>query len=160
MARIEIPVGDDSESIRLLKLQPAMGNAMAVLADAIYSKSGLDIRVREAIRMRIAQINQCQICLNFRFPELEAAGINESFYSAVADWKKSNLLNDSEKLGIEYAERFIFDHLNIDDTFFDRLTDSFSSKEIYEMTTTIAGLLANGRLMQVLQIEQSCAIPD
>ena len=106
MARIEIPAGDLAESIRLLQLQPAMGNAMAVLAEAIYEKSGLDTRLREAIRMRIAQINQCQICLNYRFPELVEAGVTEEFYAAVADWQASDLLSDQEKLVIDYAERF------------------------------------------------------
>lgn len=158
MARIDIPEGDLPESHRLMGLQPAMGNAMAVLADAIYSKSGLDIRVREAIRMRIAQINQCQICLKFRFPELESTGINEEFYDAVSKWRESHLLNSHEKLAIEYAELFTLNHLNIDDDFFVKLKKYFSSIEIYEMTTTIAGLMANGRVLQVLQVEQSCGI--
>lgn len=160
MARIVLPEGADPESIRLLTLQPAMGNAIAVLADAIYSKSGLDVRVREAIRMRIAQINQCQICLNYRFPELIEAGVDEAFYDAVEHWQDSEceLLNEAEKLGVEYAERFIADHLNIDDAFFVRLKQHFSAQEIFEISTTIAGVLANGRLMQVLQIEQSCAL--
>lgn len=158
MARIDIPAGDDPESIRLLGLQPSMGNAMAVLADAIYSKSSLNVRVREAIRMRVAQINQCQICLQFRFPELLSAGIDEEFYEAVTNWQQSEILNASEKLGIEYAELFIQDHLRIDDAFFTKLKNKFSEIEIFEMTSTIAGLLASGRLMQVLQIEQSCAI--
>ncbi len=34
MARIELPEGDAPESHHLLALQPAMGNAMAVLAEA------------------------------------------------------------------------------------------------------------------------------
>lgn len=158
MARIEIPAGDLPESIRLLQLQPAMGNAMAVLAEAIYAKSGLDKRLREAIRMRVAQINQCQVCLNFRFPELVEAGITEEFYDAVGDWKESNLLSDKEKLVIDYTERFVTEHLKIDDAFFSQLNKQFTATEIYEITSTIAGLMANGRVLQVLQIEQSCAI--
>ncbi len=158
MARIELPQGTEAESIRLLMVQPDMGGAMAVLADAIYSKSNLDIRVREAIRMRIAQINQCQVCLNFRFPELVDAGIDETFYTQVESWQDSQSLKPKEKLGIQYAERFIADHLAIDDAFFDQLKTSFSNQEIYEMTVTIAGLLANGRVMQVLQVEQSCSL--
>ncbi len=158
MARITLPQGEFDESIRVLGVQPAMGNAMAVMSDAIYSKSGLDLRVRELIRMRVAQINACQVCLNYRFPELEAEGINETFYSEVASWRESELFSDREKLAVEFAERFILDHLNIDDTFFDALKAHYSSTEIYEMSTTIAGLLANGRVMQVLHIDQSCAL--
>ncbi|NRB41623.1 MAG: carboxymuconolactone decarboxylase family protein [Pseudomonadales bacterium] len=158
MSRIEIPAGDTPESLRLMVLQPDMGNAMAVLAAAIYEKSSLDKRVREAVRMRVAQINQCQLCLNFRFADLEAVGIDEAFYNAVSDWKNSELFDARERLAIEYAERFCNAHMDIDDGFFVGLNKAFSPTEVYELTTTIAGLLANGRILQVLQVEQSCAI--
>ncbi|NRB39815.1 MAG: hypothetical protein HRU20_15335 [Pseudomonadales bacterium] len=108
--------------------------------------------------MRIAQINQCHICLNFRFPELNDAGIDETFYQAVSHWQESDLFNEKEKLVIEYAERFSSQHLEIDDTFFARLNAYFTATEIYEITTTIAGLLANGRILQALQVEQTCTI--
>ena len=158
MARIDLPEGSDDESIKLLCLQPSMGNAMAVLTEAIYSKSNLNIRVREAVRMRIAQINQCQICLNFRFPYLEKNGINEAFYQALDNWRSSAEFNDKEKLAIEYAERFILDHLSIDEPFMEKLKCYFSATETFELTYTIAGLLANGRTLQVLQIDQACSL--
>jgi AhpD family alkylhydroperoxidase len=158
MARITLPKGDESETMRLMQLQPAFAKAMAAYADAIYAQSSLAPRLREAIRMRVAQINQCQICLSFRFPELQAAGVTEAFYAEVSLWQNSEQLSTEEKLVIEYSERFLTDHLNIDDVFFDRLNNNFSSVEVVEITATIAGLLANGRIMQVLQLEQSCAI--
>ncbi|OUS02330.1 hypothetical protein A9Q81_08775 [Gammaproteobacteria bacterium 42_54_T18] len=158
MARITLPEGDAPESHRLMSLQPAMGKAMATLSEAIYQKSGLDVRIREAIRMRVALLNQCQVCLHYRFPELVEAGIDETFYSEIEQWQESTTFTSEEKLAIEYAERFIGDHLAVDDDFFDALKSAFSDVEIYEMTTTIAALLANGRILQVLQVEQVCAI--
>ena len=98
MARIALPAGDDSESIKLIGLQPAFGNAMGVRSDAIYNQSSLDLSVREAVRMRIAQLNQCQLCLDFRFPELAAAGIDEAFYAAVADWRSEPSFSAAENL--------------------------------------------------------------
>ncbi len=158
MARIDLPEGLDDDSIKLLSLQPAMGNAMAVLTHAIYNQSGLDIRVRESIRMCIANINQCQICLNFRFPALEKEGITEAFYQEVLDWRTSTLFSDKEKLAIEYAELFAGDHLAINDAFMDQLKQYFTSSEIFELTYSIGGLIANGRTLQVLQIDQTCSI--
>ena len=38
-----------------------MGGAVAKLSDAAYNKSILPVRVREAARMRIAQLNDCPI---------------------------------------------------------------------------------------------------
>ncbi len=42
-------------------MRPTMGAAVAGLADAVSSGSGLPARVREAARMRIAQINDCPV---------------------------------------------------------------------------------------------------
>ncbi len=158
MPRIELPEGSDSESIRLMQLQPAMGQAMGVLADAIYNKSSLDVRVREAVRMRIAQLNQCQICLNFRFNGLEEHGIDEAFYANVDCFENSSLFSEAEKQAIEYAQRFAQDHTSIDDAFLTQLKTYFSDKEVYELSVTIAGLIANGRVLQVLQVDQMCSL--
>jgi AhpD family alkylhydroperoxidase len=158
VARIPLPEGDLPERYRVFGLQPAFGKAMAGVSDAIYEKSLLDKRVREAVRMRIALINECQLCLGYRFPELQAVGVDEAFYEAVKDWRNSDVFSEKEKTAIEYAERFLLDHTNIDDAFFQRLAQYFSAAEIFDLSAVIAGLLANGRLMQVLQVEHSCAL--
>lgn len=61
MARIELPPGDGPEIMRVWGLRPVMGKAVAELSVAVYEGSELPARVREAVRMRIAQINQCHI---------------------------------------------------------------------------------------------------
>jgi len=61
MARIDIPDGDGGEAVQVWSLRPEMGKAVARLSDAAYNASVLPVRVREAARMRIAQINDCPI---------------------------------------------------------------------------------------------------
>jgi alkylhydroperoxidase family enzyme len=61
MARIELPPGDEPEIYRVWALRPAMGKAVADLSTAVYEGSELPARVREAVRMRIAQINDCPV---------------------------------------------------------------------------------------------------
>ena len=158
MPRIELPDGHDSESLRLMQLQPAMGNAMGVLADAIYNKSSLNIRVREAVRMRIAQLNQCQICLSFRFEGSSEHGIDEAFYAHVNPINNPRF-SAAEKLSIEFAERFAKDHTSIDDAFSDQLKAHFSDTEIAGIECgALVGLIANGRVLQVLQVDQMCTL--
>ena len=158
MARINIPAGDAPESHRLMAVEENFGTAMATTAMAIYEQSSLDKRVREAVRMRIAIINQCQICLAYRFDELSELGIDEQFYAEISDWQNSAIFSEREKIALEYCERFILQHLAIDDELFQRLRAHFSDEEIYSLSSTIAYLLANGRIMQVLQVEQSCSM--
>src|SRR6478609_118538 len=106
MSRISLPPGDAPESYRLFSLQPALGKALAGLSEAIYGQTTVDLRVREAVRMRIAHINQCLLCVGFRFPqqaaEFAAQNIDEAFYAAIPQWRTSALFSEREKLAIEY----------------------------------------------------------
>ncbi len=158
MARIKLPPGNGDETIRALGLSESFAKAIAGYSGAIYGEIALSMREREAARMRVAQINQCPICLGYRFPELEAEGVTEAFYAAVENWRDSELFSAREKLIIEYTERYMTDHLNIDDDFFKQLHEHFDSKEIFELTSIISGLMANGRLLQVLKIDQQCTL--
>lgn len=61
MARVDIPDGEGIEMYRLWSLAPAMAGAVGALGDAVYTDSSLPVRVREVARMRIAQINDCDL---------------------------------------------------------------------------------------------------
>ena len=61
MARIEIPEGEGNEVNRVWSIAPHMGEGVHALSKAVYEKSGLPIRERGAARMRIAQLNSCDI---------------------------------------------------------------------------------------------------
>ncbi len=61
MARITLPPGDFEEPYRLFMMAPAIAGPAAAFSDAVYNKSSLSVRLRELLRMRIAQINQCVV---------------------------------------------------------------------------------------------------
>ena len=61
MARIDLTPGEADETQRLFELAPHLGEPAAALSWAVYEKSRLPVRLRELMRMRIAQINDCHI---------------------------------------------------------------------------------------------------
>ena len=61
MAHIEIPEGEGHEVSRVWSIAPHMGKGVHALSKAVYEESGLPVREREAARMRIAQLNSCDI---------------------------------------------------------------------------------------------------
>lgn len=62
MARIDIPDGENVERLRLWGMAPAIEAGVDAFRRAIYtSNSLLSIREQEVARMRIAQINECDI---------------------------------------------------------------------------------------------------
>ena len=84
------------------------------LVDAAYNKSILPVRVREAARMRIAQLNECTVCLTFRADTVKEQGLGEDFYCVVGT-PQQEALSEQEQLAVAYAERFALDHTSIDD---------------------------------------------
>jgi len=158
MARIAIPSGEGGDAVQMWTLRPEMGSAVNRLVDAAYNKSMLPVRVREAARMRIAQLNDCPVCLSFRAASVKEKGVDEEFYIHVGEHDSSHLYSDQERLAITYAERFALDHLSIDDAFFDRLRNLFTDAEILDLTICMATFLGVGRLLRVLGIDQTSLI--
>jgi AhpD family alkylhydroperoxidase len=132
-----------------------MGRAVNRLVDTVYNRSSLPVRVREAARMRIAQLNDCAVCLAFRAASVKEHGVTEDLYRHVADHKTAGGYSAQEQLAIEYAERFAVDHLTIDDDFFARLHASFSDEEILDLTICLAAFLGLGRMLRSLGIDET-----
>ncbi|MCY3577449.1 MAG: hypothetical protein OXH53_09065 [bacterium] len=61
MAHIDIPPGDEPERIRMWQMVPPMNEAIGAFREAMYTHRTLTIREVEAARMRVAQINECDI---------------------------------------------------------------------------------------------------
>ena len=61
MARIDVPDGDGRESSRLFRMAPHLGEGLAAMTTAVYERCSIPVREREAMRMRIAQLNRCHV---------------------------------------------------------------------------------------------------
>ena len=84
MARLDLPESEHPEIVTVWGLRPEMGQAVQGLSHAVYEQSQLPARVREAARMRIAQINDCSVCRGWRIEKLAAEGVDEELYAHVA----------------------------------------------------------------------------
>jgi AhpD family alkylhydroperoxidase len=156
MARVDLP-GGGSDLERVWSLSPELGAAVGQLAAKVGGK-GLDLswRVREAARMRIAQINGCNICMAWRVPALAKHGVDEELYAHIEDPANGDY-SEQERLAIEYAEKFALDHRSLDDAFFARMKARFSDREIFELTVCIGDWVAFGRMTAVLDLDDACA---
>jgi len=156
MARITVPEGAGGELVQVWSLSPELGAAVGNLSAAVYGDRLVEPRVREVARMRIAQINGCNVCLAWRFPEMADRGVTEELYEHVED-PASGDYSEQERLAIEYAEKFALDHRSLDDEFFTRMRAEFTDAEILELTAMIGEWLAFGRLNAVLDVAEACA---
>ena len=154
MARLEIPPGEGGDAVQVWSLQPELGRAATRLVDAAYNKSILPVRVREAARIRIAQLNDCTVCLAFRADTVRAQGVGEELYGTVGSGDDS-ALSDQERMAVEYAERFAVDHTSIDDRFMERMRSAFTDAEIFDLTVCLSAFLGLGRTLRALGITET-----
>lgn len=158
MARLPLPDGPGDEVARVWMINPAMGLTTATFSNKVYEKSTLPEHEREMARMRIAEINGCVVCLETRAGAMAADPASEAKYAEVSNWRTSDLYSPRERLAIETAERFATDHRSMDQAFFDRLRAEFDDAEILDLLVCISAFLANGRLVNVLDVTASCPI--
>ncbi|MFE5505080.1 carboxymuconolactone decarboxylase family protein [Amycolatopsis japonica] len=155
---IDIPEGKDPIGYVWGEMVPGIGVAASNLSLAVYSHTTLGLREFEAARLRIAQINGCVFCLDWR-TERDGVKVEEEFADAVTEWRTTDAFDERTRLAAEYAERYALDHHGIDDEFWKRMAEYYSQKEIVELSMSIGSWLAFGRLNHVLGIDTVCVLP-
>jgi alkylhydroperoxidase family enzyme len=158
MARLDVPDGPGGEAAMIWTLRPELGAMVQRMIRGAYQQSILPAEERELARMRIAQINDCVACSDFRAPSVQQADLTPELYANVAAYPTYPGYTPRQRLAIEYAERFATAHASIDDAFFERLRGLFTDEEILDLTLCVAVFLGLRRTLTVLGVDQSCAI--
>lgn len=164
MPRIAVPEGSDPLIHVWAGAAPSLSVPAAQFSAAVYEHSTLPLREFEAARIRIAQINDCQLCLGWRSARDvasradEADSIDEDFYAHIGDGSWDGF-TEREALAAEFAERFAADHLSMDDAFWARLRAAFTDAEIVELGLCVGMWVSQGRLNRVLDVDGGCRIP-
>ncbi|MFE9680265.1 carboxymuconolactone decarboxylase family protein [Streptomyces sp. NPDC006285] len=155
---VDIPDGRNPIEYVWGELVPGIGPAAADFSLAVYTHTTLGLREFEAARLRIAQINGCLFCLDWR-TERDGLRVEEEFADAVAEWRTTDAFDVRTRLAAEYAERYALDHHGLDEEFWGRMTGHYSQGEIVELTMSLGSWLAFGRLNRVLGLDARCVLP-
>jgi alkylhydroperoxidase family enzyme len=156
---------------------PEIGGGARSYIDAVYTKSLLSLREMEAARMRTAQVNGCELCMDMRSDRdlagfLDSGGVDprlavssrgdpvpdELFYCEVENWKSAECFSPRERLAIEFADRMGAAPKTIkhDEVLWAELHQHFSDAEIVDMTFCIGAWMAMGRFAHVLDLDSVC----
>lgn len=81
--------------------------------------------------------------------------------AALADWRDSDLFDDTERLVLDYAERMTITGQAVDDDLFGALRARFSEAEIVELTAGIAMENFRSKFNAPLKVEAQgfCVLP-
>jgi AhpD family alkylhydroperoxidase len=156
-----VDVPEDKDPIMYVwgEMVPGIGVPASKFSMAVYEHSSLGLREFEAARLRIAQVNGCLFCQDWR---TERAGekVEATFADAVAEWRTTPAFDERTRLAAEYAERYALDHHGLDDGFWTRMKACYTDTEIVELSMCLGSWLAFGRLNRVLGLDAACVLPS
>lgn len=158
MPFIDVPDGAAPVTKRVWQLRPNLQVAVDAMTRAVFEESELAPRLRELLRMRIAQINGCQVCMAYRDDAAIADGVDEETLRKVGSVDSDNCFSVRDRLVIDFAERFALDHHSMDASYFRILRQHFDDSEILDLTFCVARFLAFGRLTRVLGLDDVCEL--
>jgi alkylhydroperoxidase family enzyme len=160
--RIDVPPDQDPLVHLWTTKASGLTPSAAAFSGAVYERSTLTLGEFESARLRIAQINDCQLCLGWRSATDVAARagqeISDGFYDHVGVDPGWDGFTERERLAAEFAERFALAHTEMDDDLWARLHAAFSDDELVELGLCVGAWLAFGRLNRVFDVDGGCRI--
>jgi alkylhydroperoxidase family enzyme len=154
VARIDLPEGDGLDVAKALLLTPHFIDVVVGYEKAIAA-SPIDPRLHELVRYRIAGINRCTTCLEFRRPD---SGLTDADLEQVATSATSEAFTALEKATLRFTELFVTESTAISDELIKELEAGYGTAGLTDLALVIGKYLAMGRFMQVLGLDQACAI--
>lgn len=178
MIRIVVP-GDQAPVAYLWGnlAQDVAPSALAFGAN-VSGKSKLPLRLFEAVRIRVAQINGCEMCQSWRahrdnIATLENYGMSleesnlhdaevpdEAFYAAIENWRDAPEFTERERVAIEFTDRYVQAprDLKQDEDLWEQVHAHFTDDELADLVLAIGSWLALGRINSVLGVDDACQI--
>jgi alkylhydroperoxidase family enzyme len=156
--RITVPADQDPLTYLWTRRAPSLTAPAGAFSTAVYERSGLGLREFEAARTRIAQINDCALCLDWRTArDVPVRGeppdeVPEELYQRVGSDPGWAGFSERERLAAEFAERFALDHLGMDDELWARLRAAYADAELADLTMCCATFLGLGRALAVMGV--------
>lgn len=157
--RIDVPSDKDPLQYVWGEMVPGIGPAAAAFAQSVYAHGTLGLREFEAARLRIAQLNGCLFCQDWR-TERDGVTVEVGFDEAVREWRSTTAFDERTRLAAEYADRYAQDHHGLDESFWTRMKLHYSDAEIVELSMCLGSWIAFGRLNRVLGLDTSCVLPS
>ena len=103
--------------------------------EILINKSGLDLKMLEIIRLRVAQLNSCAYCIDHHFKELQHTGESALRMYSLSAWRETDYYTDKERMVLEFTEELTRMGVEgVTDQMFDELNKFFSKHEISYLT--------------------------
>ncbi len=133
------------QPINYAQIAPEGYQAMVGL-ETYARRSGLDHGLLELVKTRVSQINGCAFCLDMHTKDARARGETEQRLYALAAWGETPFYSARERAALAWAEAVTGIAGGIPDALREEALQSFSEKELVDLTLAIIAINGWNRL--------------
>jgi AhpD family alkylhydroperoxidase len=90
--------------LNYMRLAPEGIAKMRELEHYLNTTTGLELSVRELVRLRVSLMNGCEYCIEMHRAELKKGNETEERIAGVADWRGSSVYTQRERAALGWAE--------------------------------------------------------
>jgi AhpD family alkylhydroperoxidase len=101
---------------------------------------GLDARLAELLRLRVAQLNPCSYCLILHTAAAGRIGIDTDTIAHLPGWRESAMFTDAEKAALAYCEGLTTYDLAGFPDLHERLVAHFDATSIAEIAAVVINM--------------------
>ena len=134
---------------RIWARRPELAHAQIALQSRFYDSAILPGRLLELVRLRIAGLNQCQVCQSSR----KSDDVTEDDIACLAD--DDARFTPAERAALSFATALATDHLSIDAPEIDSLRSHFTEDQVVELGMFAALMVGSGRLAYAFRAFES-----
>ena len=137
---------------RMLLNSPPVAQGWLAFLTAIRQKCSLDARVRELSILRIAVINKADYEFVSHVPFALKAGLTQQQVDALEGWERSKLFSEADRAVLAYTDSMTRD-VHVPDAVFEPIKRHFDTREVTELTATIAAYNLVSRFLEALEVD-------
>jgi AhpD family alkylhydroperoxidase len=130
---------------------PAVGGVVKAMygLEAPLQNSGLEPKLRELMKIRASQLNECAFCLDMHTKDARAQGETEQRIYALSAWRETPFFTDRERAALEWTDHLtlIAGH-DVPDELYARVRGQFSEEETAHLTLAVVQINGWNRLVK------------
>jgi AhpD family alkylhydroperoxidase len=132
--------------INLMNVNTGILHAMLGLEKQV-SRSGLDSKLLDLVRMRASQINGCAYCLDMHSKDARAAGETEQRLYGLNAGRETSYYSARERAALEWTEALTFvTEGHVPDEVYERVRQEFCEDELAHLSLAIVAINGWNRL--------------
>ena len=151
-AQIRETRGQLSNLYRLLLNSPPVARGWLELLTAVRQQCNLAGRYREIAIMRVAIINGADFEYKSHIAFALKEGLRQAQIDALPEWQSSDAFDAAERAVLAYVDAMTND-IQVPDNVFDPLKLHFDTRELTELTVTIAAYNLVSRFLEAVQFD-------